>query len=100
MASKRPIRDEASLLSTADKVWRALSEADWLEPFQSHARIGESRSEQSIPAQSSAWAGQETQRAAAADEAGKKALKCGNREYAQNICRAFSDYGSRERATG
>jgi len=89
MASKRPIRDEASLLATADKVWRALSEADWLEAFQSHPRIGESRSEQSIPAQSSAWSEQEQQKAAAADEAVKMALKWGNREYEQKFGRVF-----------
>src|SRR5260370_17206469 len=98
MASKRPIRDEASLLSTADKVWRALSEADWLEPFQSHPRIGESRSEQSIPAQSSAWAEQEQQKAAAADEALKMALEWGNRKYEQKIGPVFIFFAPRKSA--
>src|SRR6266853_1660959 len=89
MASRRPIQDEASLLAVSDEIWGALSEADWLEAFRSHPRIGESRSEQSGPEQSSAWSEQEQQKAAAADEAVKMALKWGNREYEQKFGRIF-----------
>ena len=39
MASKRPIRDEHSLIETSDEVWRGLGEPDWLEAFRSHPRI-------------------------------------------------------------
>jgi len=89
MASRRPIQDEASLLAVSDEIWRALREADWLEAFRSHPRIGESRPEQSGPEQSSAWSEQEQQKAAAADEAVKMALKWGNREYEQKFGRIF-----------
>ncbi len=89
MASKRPIQDEASLLVASDEIWRGLGEADWLEAFRSHPRIGESSSEQSTPTQSSAWSEQEQQKAAAADEAVKTALKWGNREYEQKFGRIF-----------
>ena len=41
MAGRRPFRDEASLLRTADDVWAALDGADWLEAFSHHPRIGE-----------------------------------------------------------
>ncbi len=89
MSSKRPIQDEASLVATSDVIWRSLGEPDWLEAFRSHPRIGESRAEKDAPAQSSAWSAQEQQKAAAADEALKMALKWGNREYEQKFGRIF-----------
>ncbi|HYS23280.1 MAG TPA: 2-oxo-4-hydroxy-4-carboxy-5-ureidoimidazoline decarboxylase [Candidatus Eisenbacteria bacterium] len=89
MASKRPIQDEASLVATSDVIWRSLGEPDWLEAFRSHPRIGESHAEKDAPAQSSAWSAQEQQKAAAADEALKMALKWGNREYEQKFGRIF-----------
>jgi 2-oxo-4-hydroxy-4-carboxy-5-ureidoimidazoline decarboxylase len=89
MASKRPIRDEASLLATSDVIWRSLGEPDWLEAFRSHPRIGESRAEDVSPAQSSVWSAQEQQKAATADAAVKMALKWANREYEQKFGRIF-----------
>src|SRR6267143_1475589 len=71
------------------EIWRGLGEADWLEAFKSHPRIGESRAEEVSPAQSSAWSAQEQQKAATADEAVKMALKWGNREYEQKFGRIF-----------
>ena len=89
MASRRPIHDEVSLLAVSDEIWHTLSEADWQEAFRSHPRIGESHAEQSGPAQSSAWSEQEQQKAAAADETVKMALRWGNREYEQKFGRIF-----------
>jgi 2-oxo-4-hydroxy-4-carboxy-5-ureidoimidazoline decarboxylase len=89
MASKRPMNEEAALLAASDEIWRGLSEADWLEAFRSHPRIGETHTEKSVAAQSSAWSEQEQQKAAAADEAVKSALKWGNREYEQKFGRIF-----------
>jgi 2-oxo-4-hydroxy-4-carboxy-5-ureidoimidazoline decarboxylase len=89
LASKRPIRDAASLIETSDSIWQSLGESDWLEAFQSHPRIGESRAEKTVAAQSSAWSEQEQQKAVAADAAVKTALKWGNREYEQKFGRIF-----------
>ncbi len=89
MVSKRPIRDEASLIATSDAIWRGLGEPDWLEAFRSHPRIGESHTEKASAEQSSAWSAQEQQKAATADEAVKMALKWGNREYEQKFGRLF-----------
>ena len=89
MASKRPIQDEASLVATSDTIWRSLGEADWLEAFRSHPRIGETRAEKDVAASSAAWSAQEQQKAATADEAVKMALKWGNREYEQKFGRIF-----------
>jgi len=89
IASKRPIQDEASLLAASDEIWRGLGEADWFEAFRRHPRIGDTRAEKTVEAQSSAWSAQEQQEASAADEAVETALKWGNREYEQKFGRIF-----------
>ena len=89
MASKRPLRDEASLLAASDEIWRTLGEADWLEAFQSHPRIGETRAKKAVGAQFSSWSVEEQEKASAPDEALKMALKWGNREYEQKFGRIF-----------
>jgi 2-oxo-4-hydroxy-4-carboxy-5-ureidoimidazoline decarboxylase len=89
MASKRPIEDEASLFRTSDAIWRGLGKTDWLEAFRSHPRIGETRAERAVAAQSAAWSAQEQQNAGAADEAVKTALMWGHREYEQKFGRIF-----------
>jgi 2-oxo-4-hydroxy-4-carboxy-5-ureidoimidazoline decarboxylase len=89
MASKRPMQDEASLLAASEVTWQSLREADWLEAFRSHPRIGETRREKTATAQSSAWSTQEQQKTAAADESVKMALQRGNREYEQKFGRIF-----------
>jgi 2-oxo-4-hydroxy-4-carboxy-5-ureidoimidazoline decarboxylase len=89
MASRRPMSEELALLAASDEIWRGLDKADWLEAFRSHPRIGETRAENTLAAQSSAWSEQEQKKAATADEAIKKALKWGNREYEQKFGRIF-----------
>jgi 2-oxo-4-hydroxy-4-carboxy-5-ureidoimidazoline decarboxylase len=81
--------EEAALLAASDEIWRGLGEADWLEAFKSHPRIGESRTKQNVATQSSTWSEQEQQKAASAEEAVKLALKWGNREYEQKFGRIF-----------
>ena len=89
MAARRPLLDEFAMLAASDEIWCGLVEADWLEAFRSHPRIGESRAEKSVAGQSSAWSEQEQQKAATAEEAIKTALKWGNREYEQKFGRIF-----------
>jgi len=89
MASKRPIQDESVLLESSDAIWRSLAEADWLDAFRNHPRIGESHAEKTVAAQSSSWSEQEQRQAATAEEAVKTALKWGNREYEQKFGRIF-----------
>ena len=40
MAASRPFRSESEMAEEADRVWRDLSETDWLEAFAAHPRIG------------------------------------------------------------
>lgn len=89
MASRRPIRDEAALLSASDEIWRGLSEADWMEAFRSHPRIGESRAERPAGGHSAAWSAQEQSGVAASEDAVKIALADGNREYEKRFGHIF-----------
>ncbi|MGB8734358.1 MAG: FAD binding domain-containing protein, partial [Candidatus Sulfotelmatobacter sp.] len=72
MATRRPFHDEAVLLAASSEVWRDLSRSEWMEAFQSHPRIGESRaanpsSTASAPAESVEWSAQEQQKVSDAD---------------------------------
>jgi OHCU decarboxylase len=44
MLERRPFVTRAALLTSADRIWRALDESDWREAFAHHPRIGETRS--------------------------------------------------------
>jgi OHCU decarboxylase len=89
MAARRPFIDEAALLMASNDVWNNLAEADWIEAFDSHPRIGESPAAASCQSQSSAWSVEEQQRVAGADDAAKIALKECNREYERRFNRRF-----------
>lgn len=89
MAARRPIRDEVSLLAANDEVCAGLSEADWMEAFRSHPRIGESGAQLPASGRSAAWSGQEQENVSAADDAVKKALAEGNRAYEERFHRIF-----------
>lgn len=41
MAASRPFGSDVELAEEADRVWRDLSETDWLEAFAAHPRIGD-----------------------------------------------------------
>ncbi|HXX44833.1 MAG TPA: 2-oxo-4-hydroxy-4-carboxy-5-ureidoimidazoline decarboxylase [Candidatus Acidoferrales bacterium] len=89
MASRRPIAGEAALLSASDEIWRGLSEADWLEAFRSHPRIGESRAERPAGGHSAAWSAKEQRGVVNSEEAVKLALADGNREYEKRFRNIF-----------
>ena len=89
MAAQRPFEDVATLLATSDRIWLALSMADWLEALQSHPRIGETRSHLESSARSQQWSAQEQIRATESPEAVKHALAKGNREYERKFGRIF-----------
>ena len=93
MVAKRPLTNESELLAASNEVWRNLAQSDWVEPFDSHPRIGRSRPEhptlQSPSAQSVAWSSQEQRNVADADATVKNALADGNREYEQRFGRIF-----------
>ncbi|MGH9399654.1 MAG: 2-oxo-4-hydroxy-4-carboxy-5-ureidoimidazoline decarboxylase [Thermoanaerobaculia bacterium] len=57
MAARRPFASPGAALDWADRVWKGLFPADWLEAFRAHPRIGDTGA----------------QGAAAAEQAGTKA---------------------------
>jgi 2-oxo-4-hydroxy-4-carboxy-5-ureidoimidazoline decarboxylase len=89
MAARRPLPDEAALLAASDETWHNLAQSDWMEAFQSHPRIGESRAREGVPLQSAAWSAQEQQRVKDSDDTLRIALEEGNREYERRFDRIF-----------
>ena len=89
MASRRPFQNESVLLAASDEIWPNLSPSDWMEAFQSHPRIGESRSATPASGQSSSWSDQEQQRVSSAEDTLKLALAQANHEYEKKFGRIF-----------
>jgi len=89
MVARRPLGDESAVLAASDETWRNLTRSDWIEAFNSHPRIGESRAAHSPPAQSVEWSAQEQRNVADADAAAKVALANANREYERRFNRIF-----------
>lgn len=58
---RRPYASLEQLIATAGDVWWALDEADWLEAFRSHPKIGEQKAAGAVSAQSQQWSAQEQQ---------------------------------------
>ena len=98
MGARRPLADEAALLAAANEMWRNLAQSDWIEAFESHPRVGESRPSglkaQSSPVvdsrdQSVGWSAQEQSNVTDSDVAAKAALADANREYERRFDRIF-----------
>jgi 2-oxo-4-hydroxy-4-carboxy-5-ureidoimidazoline decarboxylase len=89
MASRRPIFDEAPLLSACDEVWWALAEADWNEAFSSHPKIGEATAKEALFSRPAQWSAEEQRSVAQAESNLKIALAEGNRRYEERFHRIF-----------
>jgi len=89
MAARRPIHDETALLVASREEWNNLREADWMEAFRSHPRIGESQGP-AVSRQSAAWSETEQQQVACAEETEVKlALVEANHAYEKRFNRIF-----------
>jgi OHCU decarboxylase len=66
MVAMRPIASVEELSLAADRVWSTMQEADWLEAFACHPRIGERKAAAHAGKQSTAWSKQEQARATTA----------------------------------
>lgn len=80
MAAHRPIASEEELHAVADRLWDTMREADWLEAFACHPRIGERNASHSSP-QSSEWSQQEQSSIETAAEVTLAQLAEGNIRY-------------------
>jgi 2-oxo-4-hydroxy-4-carboxy-5-ureidoimidazoline decarboxylase len=84
MVALRPFQTVETLSLTADEVWSTLEEADRMEAFSSHPRIGE-RKGASQPSRSAAWSEQEQSGASGAADKVLARLAAGNATYQQHF---------------
>jgi len=84
MVALRPFQSVETLSLTADEVWSTMEEADWMEAFASHPRIGE-RKAAPQPTRSVAWSEQEQSGASGAANDVLAQLAKGNAAYEQRF---------------
>ncbi len=84
MVAQRPLQTVETLSLTADAVWSTVEEADWMEAFASHPRIGV-RKAAPQPTQSAAWSEQEQSGASSACNSVLAQLAEGNAAYEQRF---------------
>jgi 2-oxo-4-hydroxy-4-carboxy-5-ureidoimidazoline decarboxylase len=89
LAALRPFANEQSLFAAADHCWQNLPEADWLEAFRSHPRIGEQHAQKQTTATSAAWSRSEQSQMKDADAAILLRMREGHREYEERFGRIF-----------
>jgi 2-oxo-4-hydroxy-4-carboxy-5-ureidoimidazoline decarboxylase len=80
MVALRPIESVFELSEAADRVWATMSEADWMEAFASHPRIGE-RKATHANVKSEAWSGREQWSIGTAESTVLTELAEGNAQY-------------------
>jgi len=59
MTDARPFDSLDEVLAEADRVWWSLNEADWLEAFRAHPKIGEKKAATTQSAEAQKWSAQE-----------------------------------------
>jgi len=84
MVSLRPIESVQELSAAADRVWSTMVEADWLEAFACHPRIGERKAAHASK-KSVAWSKQEQSSAGRAADGVLAELAAGNLLYEQRF---------------
>jgi len=87
MVALRPIESVIELSEAADRVWATMQEADWMEAFACHPRIGERppRRTAHTGAKSAAWSKQEQSSAADAAEKVLAEIAEGNARYEERF---------------
>jgi len=76
-----PADDMAELLYDAEDQWYECSEADWLEAFSQHPKIGDMASLKEKFATTAGWAGDEQGAVSEANQQTLEALAKGNEDY-------------------
>lgn len=85
MTLARPFESESALLEAAERAWWQLAEADWLEAFAAHPRIGDLKSLREKFATTAAWASHEQAGAIGAGDQVLENLATGNRQYEERF---------------
>ena len=84
MVAFRPIGSVAELSEAADNVWATMTEADWMEAFTCHPRIGERKAVQAT-AKSATWSRQEQSSVVTAEVTILPELAEGNAQYEERF---------------
>lgn len=81
MTAARPFEAVDELLAKANKAWWSLGEADWLEAFRAHPKIGEKKAAATQSAEAQNWSAQEQSGVAQASADTISELAERNRQY-------------------
>ena len=81
MSNRRPFATLDDVLTEADRVWSSLDEADWLEAFRAHPKIGEKKAATAQSTEAQKWSAQEQSGVARASASTTSELAERNREY-------------------
>lgn len=81
MTNARPFETLDEVLAEADRVWWSLNEADWLEAFRAHPKIGEKKAATTQSAEAQKWSAQEQAGVAQASAETASQLAEKNGEY-------------------
>ena len=81
MTMARPFDSLDEVLDGADTLWWSLSEADWLEAFRAHPKIGEKKAATEQSQQAQSWSAQEQAGVASASASTVGELADRNRDY-------------------
>jgi OHCU decarboxylase len=81
LAEGRPFETLDDVLAEADRVWWSLNEADWLEAFRAHPKIGEKKAAVTQSVEAQKWSAQEQSGVAQASAETIDELAERNREY-------------------
>jgi OHCU decarboxylase len=84
MVALRPIAGILELSVAADRIWSTMEEADWMEAFACHPRIGERKAARASQ-KSVVWSSQEQSAASSAAERVLAELGAGNALYEQRF---------------
>lgn len=89
VARRRPFSSLEALRQEADAAWRRCGEADWLEAFSHHPRIGGKDALRAKFAATRSWSEGEQASVSKASEAVLEALAAGNDAYEKKFGRVF-----------
>lgn len=81
MLARRPFGSAEQLLLAAEAAFDMLADADWLEAFSHHPRLGERRAQTVTTEQSRAWSAMEQARLSESATSEREALAEANAEY-------------------
>lgn len=85
MVALRPIANIVALSEAADRVWAAMQEADWLEAFACHPRIGDRNASIHAGEQSAAWSRTEQAQTNSASDRVLEEIAAGNERYEERF---------------